>query len=179
MRCFIASFLDEEIKKELRDAKFLEKLPPNWRKTQNQKIHLSYLFLGNNIKESQIEQIIKNLEQIPKTLGKIQVKCSGLGAFPSPRYASVLWLGAKGNGLEELANLIRQKMKTLSIEDTKAFVPHITIARSAKKSNLEFLINNYKDFECKQIWQINSFELVESLQTSLGYVYKTIKKFEW
>jgi RNA 2',3'-cyclic 3'-phosphodiesterase len=60
-----------------------------------------------------------------------EVVVRGLGAFPSPRRARVLWVGlddADGR-LAELAEAVREAIAAEFPPDRRPFSPHVTVAR--------------------------------------------------
>jgi 2'-5' RNA ligase len=179
MRCFIASFLNDKIlENALLVQKELKLQLPNWRFSDKSKIHLTYLFLGNNVEEKDIEKIKTILFDLSKKTKTFSVSCKGIGAFPTNSNASVLFLKVQSSELLNLANKIRSLVQPLSFFDPKPFSPHITIARNHKKENITQIIEKYKDFIwSKEDWFINNIQLIQSIPLSGGYKYKPIFNF--
>lgn len=117
-------------------------------------MHFTIRFLGE-IDERQKEEIISSLEgKVPKL--ELEVKFRGLGAFPSDKRISVIWLGSAEDSttkLVEQAAVIKrtldQKVSSLRGEPDDKFNPHLTIARVKSGRNkaelVKFLSEHSKD----------------------------------
>jgi RNA 2',3'-cyclic 3'-phosphodiesterase len=103
-----------------------------------EKLHFTLRFLGS---------------QPLSAAGAIEAECAGTaarsapfnltlaggGAFPSPRRASVLWIGATEGApaLCGLAEQLNPRLDALGFErEERAFTPHLTIARSKRPRSL-------------------------------------------
>lgn len=137
------------------DLKIIEKLNPVLVKLSSCKdtvktvspahMHITMKFLGSTDSETES----KILQILPDTLKKhapLSYDAVGLGAFPSIQKASVLWCGIKSDtsALLSLHGDIEKAMESLGfIRETRAFSPHITVARIRKGSNLPPPIIHY------------------------------------
>ncbi|MFN3909699.1 MAG: RNA 2',3'-cyclic phosphodiesterase [Candidatus Anstonellaceae archaeon] len=178
MRCFIAFLPSATQLSELEE--FQNKLKSHlngWRLTQPEKLHLTFLFLGNNVQESDIENILNILKKASQ-FKKFEAQGIGFGAFPSPNFASVLWCGLKGKELLDLATFIRKELEGISFKDNKPFKPHFTIARTIKNQNVSDLVKKFSSVQwAKNNWVVDNITLMQSVPSNKGYVYKIIQKF--
>jgi 2'-5' RNA ligase len=109
-------------------------LPPdNW--------HLTLRFLGS-VDEVTYERFVAGLDSVD--LGpSFQIGLAGLGAFPNPRRATVLWAGLD-RGVEELAELAELAEEAaqgagLAAED-RPFRPHLTLSRIRPQTDVGALL---------------------------------------
>lgn len=97
-------------------------VPANW--------HLTLAFLGV-ADQVRFERLLAELDQLvlPPAFG---VVLAGLGAFPTPRRATVLWVGlTRGEGrLRELAGAVGEGAEAAGFEPgERPYHPHLTISR--------------------------------------------------
>ncbi len=138
IRAFIAIDLDpqvysrlEEVSEQLRQR--LGGVPMRW--TQVSGIHLTLKFLG--------EVSTANLETLQKVLKNETVKhpafsmtTGGLGAFPSPSRARVVWVGVQAPPeLNSLQLGIEKEMARLGYApEDRPFTPHLTLGRVGRNA---------------------------------------------
>jgi RNA 2',3'-cyclic 3'-phosphodiesterase len=97
---------------------------------ETQNFHFTLVFLGEK-SDSDISKIKDKMAEIrfePFTLNY-----AGVGAFPKPASARVVWIGVDREGgqrLIELANNVMAKMAELGFLADKPFSPHMTIFRA-------------------------------------------------
>jgi len=135
----IRSFVAIDISDEIRDGldKIIAELKPKvhdvrWVKVKG--IHLTLKFLGN-VAESMIPSLRAVLEEAAQTAKPFDVEIKGLGAFPNPRRARVVWVGVEesSGALGELAGRIEKGMKPLGFKpENRPFHPHLTIGRTRR-----------------------------------------------
>jgi 2'-5' RNA ligase len=92
-----------------------------------QNFHFTLIFLGEVSDVDTIKTKMQELQFEPFTL-----TYKGVGAFPKPSAAKIIWLGtdpAGGQKLLGLANDVVAKMAELGFSADKPFSPHITIFR--------------------------------------------------
>lgn len=110
--------------------------PRNW--------HLTLQFLGS-IDQVAYERVLSGLDQADRGR-RFDARLSGLGTFPSPRKASVLWVGID-RGLEEferLAGEVEEAARSagLVIEE-RPFKPHLTLSRVRPPQDLRPLLERF------------------------------------
>lgn len=143
-----------------------------------QNIHITMRFLGN-ISPSIVNSIHKEMEKISFTSFDVEIK--GLGAFPSLRYARVVWAGIR-NGANELANIFNQlepSLRGLGLRpDPKGFSPHLTIARvktGRNKIKLLQCVQDLADYEFGVV-RADCLRLKKSVLTPRGPIYSTLSE---
>lgn len=93
------------------------------RATTRERWHVTLQFLGD----------VEDLDAIDLALQGLRTRAGvaqfgGLGAFPSARRATVVWLGLR-QGSETLRALAGEIGTRLGIEERRAYHPHLTLAR--------------------------------------------------
>jgi RNA 2',3'-cyclic 3'-phosphodiesterase len=104
----------------LRDVKSVE--------TQN--FHFTLIFLGEKI-DSDVAKIKDKMAQVQ--FEPFALTYTGVGAFPKPMAARVVWIGTDQEGgqkLMALASNVVEKMAELGFSADKPFSPHMTIFRA-------------------------------------------------
>jgi len=110
------------------------------------------------------------------------VAVRGLGAFPSPEYISVLWVGIDA-GAEELAALHQEiEDRTVAIgfdPEDHDFTPHATIGRMDHAGGKE-LVQTALEERSPEIgrFQVEEVRLTESTLGPDGPVYETVERFD-
>ena len=144
-----------------------------------QNIHITIRFLGN-ITPSTVEKIHGEMKQIQFTPFNVQIK--GVGAFPNPNYARVVWSGIT-EGSEQLKNVFTQlepRLQRLGFTPAlKGFSPHLTIARVRSGRNKPQLSKFIKENTNHEFGTVNArcLRLKKSDLTPRGPVYSTLKEF--
>lgn len=108
-------------------------VPANW--------HLTMRFLGDTDAE-QHRRLVEALEATP--LGpRFSVVFGGLGAFPRPKRAGVLWVGVDEGAaeLKRIAALAEDAARRAGFPaERKPFSPHLTISRLNPPRDLEQVV---------------------------------------
>lgn len=93
--------------------------------------HLTLAFLGD-IPTAQIDDVVDATYRATEGVHPLHLVSQGVGAFPNPERARVLWAGVAGD-VDRLVAVQRVLVDELSAAlfkpDTKRFRPHVTIAR--------------------------------------------------
>jgi 2'-5' RNA ligase len=144
-----------------------------------QNIHITVRFLGN-ITPTMVEKIFEEMKQVKFSPFNVQLK--GLGAFPNPNYARVVWAGIT-EGADQLKSVFSQlepRLRGLGFTpDSKGFSPHLTIARvrsGRNKAQLAKLITEKAAYEFGVV-NAKCLRLKKSDLTPRGPVYSTLKEF--
>ena len=133
MRTFIAIEIPEEIKAGMsetqRNLKSSGSVDASW--TRPEGIHLTLKFLGE-VLESKVPDIMNGLRHAAEGTGPIRLEVGGIGVFPSPKNARVVWVGLAGD-IEKLSRLqatVEETISEIGFErDKRAFTPHLTLGR--------------------------------------------------
>jgi RNA 2',3'-cyclic 3'-phosphodiesterase len=132
MRLFVAVFPPEAVRQAAWDA--LASLraggaPVSWTHPRN--LHYTLRFLGE-LGEDGARRAGECAIAAAGAHAPFAVALGGLGAFPDPRRARVLWLGATEGGepLKALARSLEHGLRAAGFgRADRAFVPHLTIGR--------------------------------------------------
>lgn len=180
IRSFIAVDIDDsEILGRLVDAQqTLAKSGADVKLVKPENIHITLRFLGN-IAPQMVDKIHAAMEQV--TFAPFPVKIQSLGAFPTLKYARVVWAGIQ-TGVTKLADIFDQlepQLQDLGMKpDKKGFSPHITIARvrsGRHKTELVQCINDLANSEFG-VLEVACLKLKKSTLTPRGPIYSTLKE---
>lgn len=180
VRSFIAFDIDnQEILKRLTEAQEkLVKSGADLKPVEPENIHVTMRFLGD-IQSSMIDKIHSEMEQA--VFKPFDVEIRGVGAFPSTKYARVVWAGIKEgtDGLRDIFNQVEPRLRKLGLRpDSKGFSPHITIARvrsGRNKDQLAYCIDELADYPFGAL-RADCLRLKKSVLTPKGPIYSTLKE---
>jgi 2'-5' RNA ligase len=114
--------------------------------------------------------------------GPVEVTFGGVGAFPSPEYIRVVWLGVEEGAAPLTALHRRLEAETTALgydEERHEFTPHVTLARmdhAAAKDEVQRFLRE-TDPEIGPV-SIEELRLTESTLTDEGPEYRTLERFE-
>jgi 2'-5' RNA ligase len=136
-------------------------------------LHITLKFFGETDKLTSIEEKLKELKG---EFDPFRVSLKGVGAFPSPKRALVLWVGIEEgrNELKEIYSSIENKIASLSFEkEERNFTPHITFGRVKKgkyslPESIEFSFDSFP---------VSKVTLFKSTLTPKGPIYEIISEF--
>lgn len=133
--------------------------------TRPEGIHLTLQFLGE-ISAHQANAVIAALQAMPPA-PPFEVEVRGLGVFPNPRRARVLWAGVEAPPpLEALAHLVQQALAPAGFTpEERDFKPHLTLARFDSPPKTEPL---------KALLQENSSAAFGSFTASRFFLYQSV-----
>jgi len=132
MRLFIAIEIPEEIKQEMAKIQRLLKgsgVQASW--TRAEGIHLTLKFLGE-VPESRLPEITTALNNAAGSTAAFGLEVAGVGTFPNPKNARVVWIGISGETgcLGKLHASVEEAMNGLGFEqEERSFTPHLTLGR--------------------------------------------------
>ena len=104
--------------------------PKDMKPVEVQNFHFTLIFLGekNDDDIARIKDMMAKVHFEPFT-----ITYAGVGAFPKPASARVVWIGVDqegGQNLTALANDVTAKMAELGFPADKPFSPHMTVLRA-------------------------------------------------
>lgn len=113
--------------------KNVQGLAPGTRWVSAESLHVTLKFIGEK-PDAMVEQIETALSPIRSE--PFQMRFCGTGFFPTPRAARVFWIGIEADdALSRLAESVDRTLLRLEIpEETRAFSPHLTLARASGRS---------------------------------------------
>lgn len=132
MRLFIAIEITDEIKRQLVDVQQQLKgsaVDASWPRPEG--IHLTLKFLGE-VPEAKAQEIMRTLTTAVRGTGQFRLEVGGVGTFPNPGNARVVWVGLSGDGgkLSSLQASVDEAMTGIGFErDNRGFTPHLTLGR--------------------------------------------------
>ncbi len=178
MRTFIAIELDKEAKDLVYRAqqKIKEKVRGiKWVEYEN--FHITLKFLGE-VGENKLEEVKTAIEKVSAKTEKFVVTGDGLGAFPSPHRARILFFGIK-EGKEHIFTLfekLEQELAKLGFQrETRPYHPHITIGRGKRRF---FDVSEFLSLEAPFKQSVKNITLLKSTLTSEGAIYDILLKGE-
>lgn len=185
MRLFVALEIPAAVRdnlaaqvKQLRDlsAQVADKRP-RWVRSEN--LHVTLKFIGE-VAPAKIDGIRGVLSNI-RSSAPVDLQFRGLGFFPDEKHPRVLWAGLNPSAnLSTLAGDIDRAIGTQGIaRKTRAFIPHLTLARFEPPGLHEKLrCAIQKNSECEfGSFQAREFHLIESKLKSTGAEYTSLASF--
>ncbi|GJM41871.1 MAG: RNA 2',3'-cyclic phosphodiesterase [Ardenticatenaceae bacterium] len=174
IRLFIAIDLPEDVKDLLLEtAVRLAKKVPNRavRWVQREQMHLTLRFLGDTA-VSQLPKLRQEITQVAARYQPIQLRLSGVGAFPQQKRPRVVWAGLAGNlePLREMQAKLEDQIVAMGwVREKRPFNPHITLGRVKNAQQARGLA---WDVELAEIeFGVTAVQLVESELRPSGAVY--------
>lgn len=183
MRFFIALEVPEEDKTELKQVQEkVRQLLPDIRLTDNDKLHLTLAFVGeqpDDLKESLIEIIT----EATKNIQPFQITPSYIDGFPNIHHPHTLWVGVKGD-IDKLLH-IRERIKDgligLKISvDERRFTPHIAIAKAQNlkiSADMEEKLEQVMSGNFKPVI-VSSIKLFESVPDEGFHTHNTLAEIK-
>ena len=143
--------------------------PPNW--------HLTLRFLGD------VDQVGRDrllMALAGADLGSaFDMTLTGLGAFPRPAKAAVLWAGvADGSvALGAVASRVEEACREAGFgPEERPFHPHLTLSRIRPPEDLTGLIRDVQEFRIRTM--VDEVTLFESHLGRGGARYEALERFE-
>ena len=151
--------------------------PPRLSWTRRQQWHLTLQFLG---RVDDADAVVRALGASVRGRGPVAVGLGTSGAFPSASRASVLWIGLDrgGDELADLARTLHQATGALGYEaETRAFTPHLTVARARSPRPVGSLLASLGDGPFGPVWDATEVVLMESDTRPDGAVHREVAHF--
>ena len=146
-----------------------------WTKPEN--VHLTLKFLGE-VHDEALESICGALKRACSGHAPFDARLEGVGAFPSPRRARVVWAGV-GEGSEEISALAASVESALEPvgfrREGHRYVPHATLGRARGRPVGIDLPD--KGILETPVFRVVSVELTKSTLTPGGSIYETVETF--
>jgi len=141
-------------------------------------IHITMRFLGD-ILPDMVDSVFEGMKKV--SFSAFDCEIHGVGVFPDPRYARVVWAGIK-KGADELKNVFEQlepNLRQLGFRaDPKGFSPHLTLARVKTGRNKAELIRCILDLANYDFGVVRAdcLLLKKSVLTPRGPMYATLRE---
>ncbi len=182
MRCFIAIDISDDVRRSIsaiiNNCSKYSNDSIRWISSEN--IHLTLKFLGE-VNEDIIFKIKESLESVCKKHGVFKINVKGVGVFPSPKYANVLWAGVEDSEqLKSLYTDIEDAMSKIGFErEKRRFSPHITFGRVKHRRQIDIVLKElytFKDTIFGSI-EVNEVLLMKSILRPSGAEYTVTARF--
>ena len=131
LRLFIAVELGSAVRRQVEEIQALLRSATtdvSWVRPEN--FHLTLKFLGSTPSE-QVDPIEQALSRAVTRVRPFEVELRGVGAFPSPSRARVVWVGlVPERPLVQLAGNLEDELARLGFaREARAFTAHVTLGR--------------------------------------------------
>ena len=173
MRAFIAVDAPSEAMSDLQReiASSAGWNPKDVKPVEPENFHFTLIFLGEISDPDAVKAALSDLRFEPFT-----ITYTGVGAFPKPSNARVVWVGVDQQGGQKLSSLagdVVSKMVGLGFSQDKPFSPHLTIfrARGGRQAALDVSKYSGRTFGSSTIDRVH---LKKSELTPAGPVYSNI-----
>ncbi len=183
MRLFIAIEIPPDVKKGMAEVQARLKgagVDAGW--TRAEGIHLTLKFLGE-IPEAKVPDIMNALRGAASGAGRFRIEVGGVGTFPNPKNARVVWTGVSGD-IEMLARLqaaVEDAMARLGMKrEDRPFTPHLTLGRIKyirSQENWLSALGEIKDIKLSG-FDVGAASLMKSELKREGAVYTEIGRVE-
>lgn len=180
MRSFIAIDLSPEVKSALASLiKNLQQIRADIRWVSKNSFHLTMKFLGE-ITETDLDQIVINMETIARQSQPFSLECRSTGYFPEKGTPRVLWAGVVLSAeLKDLQRRLEGTFEKLGFpKEEREFHPHLTLGRVKSSRNLDAVIRILKKYENKSFGktEVKAITLFESILRPTGAEYRVLKE---
>ncbi|PWB48551.1 MAG: RNA 2',3'-cyclic phosphodiesterase [Candidatus Methylomirabilota bacterium] len=182
IRAFIAANLDPGLKAALagvQDRLKATRADVGWVRPEN--LHLTLKFLGQ-VEEDRFGAIGEAVAAAAAGCGPVHLVFQGLGAFPSPRSARVVWIGLS-HGAETLAALqarIEAGLEPLGYaREARLFTAHLTLGRVRGPGHREQLARALTEATAEPLGEmvLHRIELMKSDLSPSGARYTILHSF--
>lgn len=136
--------------------------PPNW--------HVTLRFVGE-VEEVAYQRWLAEMDTTSPP-APFRVTLSGLGAFPRPARATVLWVGVESRALEDLAARVDEAAEDAGLgSEERPFHPHLTISRVRPPADVRRLVE--RDDTWRLGFRVEEFHVM----AAMGSRYRRYETF--
>ena len=169
MSFFLALDLSDRVRAEVvrRIDHHRPNLPAKWLRPD--KLHLTLRFLGHPTPAA-LATLEPGVRAVASVTAPLTLTLRGVGFFVTARAPSVLWLGVDG----ALLSLHALHASLRAADDTRPFVPHVTLARAHTAGALETLEPALRDFSSSP-FTASHLTLYESTEAQ----YRAVSRFDF
>lgn len=180
MRLFVALDIPDLVRRALREL--MARLKPDCRDVRwvrPEGIHITLEFLGET-DGAKLDAIKAALSAV-HSAELVKLDFRGIGFFPNEFHPRVIWCGVEGSpNLATLAASVGRALQPLGFPaETRAFTPHLTLARFDSHKGLDTLVraaNNLKSYDLGSARQ-SEFYLYQSVLKRGGAEYTRLATF--
>lgn len=186
MRLFVAFDLPGDVREALREP--IARLKPlcraaRWARPEG--MHVTLKFIGHAIADGDTEKLDAARAALAavKSSEPVKIGYRGVGFFPDARRPRVVWCGVEASpNLAKLAADIERGIEPLGIpSETRAFVPHLTLARFKSPEEVDALVRSAAEWVSRDFGSASEaeFHLFESLLKPGGAGYRKIESYSF
>jgi 2'-5' RNA ligase len=178
IRAFVALRLPDAIERQVSaavEALSVSSRAAGLKVSWTQDPHLTLLFLGM-VEVHHLPDLAADLARACNGVSPLLLSLGEIGAFPSRKRPSVIWLGIGGDvaGLTSLQKEISACAKYGSSQESRVYHPHVTLAR-IKDSHGARLMEAVEPSEFStSALPFDAVELIRSQVSPKGLVYTTL-----
>ncbi len=153
--------------------------PHTVRWVRPEQCHLTLRFFGN-VPSEQRDALTSALRRAAAGVAPFSLTVRGLGCFPSPERARVIWLGVEGDlaALTQLQERVVQETAAFGSDlEERDFHPHLTLGRvKAFGPSLRRLGEIIQSTEVGTLgsWEVKGIALTQSRLSSSGSIYTAL-----
>ena len=179
MRAFIAIEIPQAVKEGMTgvwDRLKNAGVDAGWSRPEG--VHLTLKFLGE-VREERVPEIVQALALALAGTERFQLGVEGVGLFPNPASARVIWLGLTGD-IETLATLqaaVEQAMTGLGFKrDERPYRPHLTLGRIKLIRKRPAWLERLAEVRNSKLpgFEVAAVSLIESTLRPGGAVYREL-----
>lgn len=181
MRVFVAVALEAALRKTVAELpQRLNSAAAAFRWVPTGNLHLTLKFLGE-IAEEHVDRVIGAAREVAGRAMPFPITLGGMGAFPSPKKPQVVWVGV-AQGVDRLSGLARDLDVTLHrVEfprDSRAFRPHLTIARAKQAGPMPDLSGPLRRLHGMVVGTqtVDAILVMESTLNPAGSIYRSVEE---
>ena len=179
MRAFVAVEIPEAVKEGLAAVQARLKsagVAASW--SRPEAVHLTLKFLGE-VSEARAPEIIAALALAAKGAARFRLCAEGVGTFPGPAAARVVWLGVTGDvgSLRALRNAVERVMGDLGMKpDDRPYTPHLTLGRIRQIRKREAWLTGLNEVRNVRLpgFDVTAVSLISSDPRPEGAVYREL-----
>jgi 2'-5' RNA ligase len=182
IRAFVAANLDAGLRERV--ARIQERLKESradvsWVRPDN--LHLTLKFLGE-VGDTVLGPVADVIGSVVAGHRPFRLECAGLGAFPQPRTARVVWVGIR-EGAEELTRLharLDAALEPLGFRrEQRPFTSHLTLGRVRGPGRLEQLATAVTSMPAEPLGEmlLDRIDLMRSELRPEGARYSVLREF--
>lgn len=182
-RTFVAVLIAEDLTQKVAEVQSeAKKLAPDVKWVAPENVHVTLKFLGD-VREDRLPQVLSAIEDALRGRSAFEMSLSGIGAFPNPERAKVVWIGIeKGiDHIRELAKAVESGLERVGFSpENRPFKAHVTIGRIKTSKYLGRLAEGMDKIEAEDMGsqKVTSIAVMQSELFRDGPLYTPMAVFE-
>lgn len=180
---FLAVELDEETKSLLAQmlaSAYDDEWPLPGRLSPPDNWHITVRFLGS-VEDVTLDRLLAGLDHARSAepgwpAGPVGITLTGIGTFPRPDRATVLWVGVQSAPLVDLAAATEELVTSIGIPpDERSYRPHLTLSRIRPPQDLsDLMVVDWGRLR----FTAHCLTLFQTMDVTGGVRYQAIETFE-